>query len=307
MTLCDSKRRQEYGTKKIKKRVGALLLAGTMLFSSASQFNSTVYAEDSLEDSKKVAELQEKFNELDVEFELKGATKFTGTPISGVHEIMNRDRKTEVEYDGWQLMELNIIIPYQDGLEVTSITPSIDSLYPQYSVVERDDKNSQWCYSFYFKQNGTYDFAIRYSLNGEENTINKSYSMEGLVSIKDIKMRRHLIDNYGEFSGVNYGEQYVTREILSTIQYDPWGNIVYDFGKDGDNGSTARYTTSLDGLQYLTNIHGMYLYDCAKLAEGETIEPITKTYYPNMKLLRLTNITDSSNKPELFMDQYSTK
>ena len=58
---------------------------------------------------------------------------------------------------------------------------------------------------------------------------------------------------------------------------------------------TSQYTTSLDGLQYLTNIHGMYLYDCARLAKGETIEPITQGYYPNMKLFRLTNITDSSN------------
>ena len=83
--------------------------------------------------------------------------------------------------------------------------------------------------------------------------------------------------------------------MLAKTLYDPWGNIVYDFGKDGDNGSTAQYTTSLDGLQYLTNIHGMYLYDCARLAKGETIEPIAQGYYPNMKLFRLTNITDSSN------------
>ena len=244
------------------------------------------------EDKTKVAANQN--DELNVDIQLKGATFFDGTPWSGTTQtILEYDR--EVPYNGWQLMQLTVEIPYQDGLEITSIEPSAESLYPEYSEIKKDDKNSKWTYTFYFYDNGTYNFTINYSLNGTEHSVTKSYTVEGLVSIKDAAMRRHLINNYGEFTGLSHqGGQYVTEEILATPQYDPWGNLVFDFGKDGDNGSTAKYTTSLDGLQYLTNIHGMYLFDCSRLAKGETIEPITNTYYPNLKQLRITEISDNS-------------
>ena len=233
---------------------------------------------------------------LDTTFQLKGATFFDGSPMWGTTQTLIDHKGVEVPYDGWQLMQLDIEIPYQEKLEVTSIQPAVESLYPEYSMIEKDDKNSKWTYSFFFKENGNYNFTINYSLDSANYSTDVSYNVEGLVSIKDIAMRRHLINTYGEFSGLSYqGGQYVTKDMLAKTLYDPWGNIVYDFGKDGDNGSTAQYTTSLDGLQYLTNIHGMYLYDCARLAKGETIEPITQGYYPNMKLFRLTNITDSSN------------
>ncbi len=244
------------------------------------------------EDKTKVAANQN--DELNVDIQLKGATFFDGTPWSGTTQtILEYDR--EVPYNGWQLMQLTVEIPYQDGLEITSIEPSAESLYPEYSEIKKDDKNSKWTYTFYFYDNGTYNFTINYSLNGTEHSVTKSYTVEGLVSIKDAAMRRHLINNYGEFTGLSHqGGQYVTEEILATPQYDPWGDLVFDFGKDGDNGSTAKYTTSLDGLQYLTNIHGMYLFDCSRLAKGETIEPITNTYYPNLKQLRITEISDNS-------------
>ena len=244
------------------------------------------------EDKTKVVANQN--DELNVDIQLKGATFFDGTPWSGTTQtILEYDR--EVPYNGWQLMQLTVEIPYQDGLEITSIEPSAESLYPEYSEIKKDDKNSKWTYTFYFYDNGTYNFTINYSLDGTEHSVTKSYTVEGLVSIKDAAMRRHLINNYGEFTGLSHqGGQYVTEEILATPQYDPWGNLVFDFGKDGDNGSTAKYTTSLDGLQYLTNIHGMYLFDCSRLAKGETIEPITNTYYPNLKQLRITEISDNS-------------
>ena len=244
------------------------------------------------EDKTKVVANQN--DELNVDIQLKGATFFDGTPWSGTTQtILEYDR--EVPYNGWQLMQLTVEIPYQDGLEITSIEPSAESLYPEYSEIKKDDKNSKWTYTFYFYDNGTYNFTINYSLNGTEHSVTKSYTVKGLVSIKDAAMRRHLINNYGEFTGLSHqGGQYVTEEILATPQYDPWGNLVFDFGKDGDNGSTAKYTTSLDGLQYLTNIHGMYLFDCSRLAKGETIEPITNTYYPNLKQLRITEISDNS-------------
>ena len=233
-------------------------------------------------------------NEIQAEIQLKGATFFDGTPWSGTTQtIMEYNR--EVPYNGWQLMQLTVEIPYQDGLEITSIQPSAESIYPEYSEIKKDDANSKWTYKFYFYDNGIYDFKINYTLNGTAHSLTKSYTVEGLVAIKDTAMRRHLINNYGEFSGLDHqGGQYLTEEILSTPQYDPWGNLVFDFGKDGDNGSTAKYTTSLDGLQYLKNIHGMYLFDCSRLALGETIEPITNTYYPNMKQLRITEITENS-------------
>lgn len=263
-----------------------------------------------LSEISQTEDIQTKENELVVNFQLKGATYFDGTPWSGTPQKMVEYKEVEVPYNGWQLMQLTVEIPYQDGLEVTSIQPSVESLYPEYSKVEKDDKNSKWIYKFYFYKNGTYDFTIDYTLNGEQKAVTRSHSVEGLVSIKDAAMRRHLINEYGDLSGISWNSgQYVTEDILGTPLYDPWGNLSFDFGKDGDNGSTAQYTTSLDGLQYLKNIHGMYLFDCRKLAPGETIEPITKTVYPNMELFRLTEITESSNNmpegsytPEMIAD-----
>ena len=111
-------------------------------------------------------------------------------------------------------------------------------------------------------------------------------------------MRRHLIHNYGEFSGFDHQDgQYVTKDFLSRPLYDPWGNLSFDFGKDTDNGSTAQYTTSLDGLQYLTNIHGMDLYICQSLVPGETIAPVTQGYYPQMKRFRVSNINERPRMP----------
>ena len=235
--------------------------------------------------------------ELDVDIQLKGATFFDGTPWSGTTQTI-REYNRDVPYTGWQLMQLTVEIPYQDGLEITSIEPSADSIYPEYSQLKRDDKNSKWTYTLYFYDNGTYNFTINYSLNGTEHTTTKSYTVEGLVFIKDVAMRRHLINTYGDLTGLSYqGGQYVTKEILAKPLYDTWGNLVFDFGKDGDNGSTAEYTTSLDGLQYLTNIHGMYLFDCSRLAQGETIEPVTQGYYPNMKSFRVSNLNKRPNMP----------
>ena len=180
------------------------------------------------EDKTKVVANQN--DELNVDIQLKGATFFDGTPWSGTTQtILEYDR--EVPYNGWQLMQLTVEIPYQDGLEITSIEPSAESLYPEYSEIKKDDKNSKWTYTFYFYDNGTYNFTINYSLNGTEHSVTKSYTVEGLVSIKDAAMRRHLINNYGEFTGLSHqGGQYVTEEILATPQYDPWGNLVFDFG-----------------------------------------------------------------------------
>lgn len=243
-------------------------------------------------------------SELNVDLKLKGATFFKGTPEWGITENFVDYKNVEVPYDEWQLMQLNIEIPYQNGLEVKSVEPSTESLYPQYSSVKKDDTHSKWTYTFFFKKDGTYDFTINYSVNGIEKSSVKSYTVEGLVAIKDIAMRKHLIDIYGDLTGLNYqGGQYVTKKILATTLYDPSGNIYFDFGKDGDNGSTAKYTTSLDGLQYLTNIQGMYLFKCSNLNSGETIEPITKTYYPNMKYLRITDITN--NKTDLPKNSYT--
>ena len=68
----------------------------------------------------------------------------------------------EVPYDGWQLMQLDIEIPYQEVRTITSIQPAVESLYPEYSMIEKDDKNSKWTYSFFFKENGNYNFTINY-------------------------------------------------------------------------------------------------------------------------------------------------
>ncbi len=236
------------------------------------------------EDKTKVVANQN--DELNVDIQLKGATFFDGDPFWGTTQTILEHNK-EVPYNGWQLMQLTVEIPYQDGLEITSIEPSAESIYPEYSEIKKDDKNSKWTYTFYFYDNGTYNFTINYSLNGTEHSVTKAYTVEGLVPIKDVAMRRHLINNYGEFTGLSYqGGQYVTKDILAK---EP--NVgFFTFGLDGDNGRTAENTTSLDGLQYLKNATGLYLHDCKKLVKGETIEPVTQGYYPNMKRFRVSDI-----------------
>ena len=235
--------------------------------------------------------------ELDVDIQLKGATFFDGTPWTGTTQTI-LEYGIDVPYNGWQLMKLEMSIPYQDGLDVKAITPSATSEYPDLSKLEKDDKKSLWTYDFYFYNNGTYEFTIDYTLNGENKTITTSFTIDGLVSIKNAAMRRHLIHNYGEFSGFDHQDgQYVTKDFLSRPLYDPWGNLSFDFGKDTDNGSTAQYTTSLDGLQYLTNIHGMDLYICQSLVPGETIAPVTQGYYPQMKRFRVSNINERPRMP----------
>ncbi len=231
--------------------------------------------------------------ELDVSFELKGATYFDGSPMWGTTQNFV-DFGGEVPYNGWQLMQVTLQIPHQDGLEVLNIQPSIESAYPNYSVVKKDDKSNNWLYTFFFYENGSYDFTINYNYNGSQQTTQVSYSVDGLVSIKDIAMRRHSINEYGEFSGLSFQDgQYVTKDILAMIPSVGF----FTFGLDGDNGRTAENTTSLDGLQYLTNATGLYLFDCKKLATGETIEPVTQGYYPNMKRFRVSELNQRPQMP----------
>ncbi|MDO4663384.1 MAG: SHIRT domain-containing protein, partial [Erysipelotrichaceae bacterium] len=233
-------------------------------------------------------------DELNATIELKGATYFDGTPWMGTHQYMVSDRTIEVPYNGWHLMQLTVEIPFQEGLEVKTITPSAASQYPDLSKIEKDDKNSKWTYPFFFYDNGKYDFTINYSLGGEDKTTVASFTVDGLVSIKDIAMRRHLINEYGEFSEIYYNSgQYVTKEILAMTPSVGF----FTFGLDGDNGRTAENTTSLDGLQYLTNATGLYLFDCKKLAPGETIAPVTQGYYPKMTRLRVSELNQRPQMP----------
>lgn len=233
-------------------------------------------------------------DELNTKIELKGATYFDGHPFWGTKQKMVSHGNAEVPYNGWQLMELNVEIPYQDGLEVKAVTPTATSQYPELSKLEKDDQNSKWIFPFFFYDNGKYDFTIDYTLAGEAKTTTVSFVVDSLVSIKDIAMRRHLINEYGEFSGLSYqGGQYVTKNILAMTPSVGF----FTFGLDGDNGRTAENTTSLDGLQYLTQATGLYLFKCQKLATGETIEPVTQGYYPNMKRFRVSELNSRPDMP----------
>ena len=81
--------------------------------------------------------------ELDVDIQLKGATFFDGTPWTGTTQTI-LEYGIDVPYNGWQLMKLEMSIPYQDGLDVKAITPSATSEYPDLSKLEKDDKKSLW-------------------------------------------------------------------------------------------------------------------------------------------------------------------
>lgn len=204
-----------------------------------------------------------------------------------------------IDYDGWQLMELDIKIPTAAGLEVTEILPKTPSLYPEYSTVEKTEK--EWNYSYYFKQNGTYEFTVKYNLNGTEGEATLSYTVEGLVSIQDIVMRYYLLYDGGFSVHDEYGyHNYLTEDSLSQKTYG-WG-----FGQGSDDKNTVKSLTSLDGLQYVSGMVNCYIFPCEKI---DSIEPLTQGYYPNLTHFRPTEISDNSTKlnpnsytPEMLAD-----
>lgn len=204
-----------------------------------------------------------------------------------------------IDYDGWQLMELDIKIPVAEGLEVTEILPKTPSLYPEYSTVEKTDK--EWKYPYYFKQNGTYEFTVKYNLNGKEAESNLSYTVEGLVSIQDPAMRRYLLKDGGFYIKDEYGyHDYLTKDSLSRETFG-WG-----FGQGSADEGRVKELTSLDGLQYVSGMVNCYIFPCENI---DSIEPLTQGYYPALTHFRPTEISQNSTKlnpdsytPEMLAD-----
>lgn len=189
-----------------------------------------------------------------------------------------------INYDGWQLMELEIAVPAIDGLEITEILPKTPSLYPEYSTVKKNEKN--WEYSYYFKQNGTYEFVVKYNLNGQQLETILNYTVDGLVSIKDIEMRYYLLMDGGfnvhDENGYHY---YLTKDSLSRETHG-WG-----FGQGSSDERKVEKLTSLDGLQYVSGMVNCYIFPCDKI---DSIKPLTQGYYPRLTSFRPTEITDNS-------------
>ena len=193
---------------------------------------------------------------------------FDGHPILFLEErrYINSDRSI-IPYNGMQLMELIVKFRMQEGLEIQGITPSAASQYPEILLkLKRTIKIKNGHIAFIFIK--TEHKEIYYQLlvlNRENKITSTSFTVDGLVSIKDIAMRRHLIE-YGEFSVPLSRRSICNSSILAK---EPSVGF-FTFGLDGDDGTTAEYTTSLDGLQYTE--YRTYFYDCKKACRGETIK-----------------------------------
>lgn len=139
----------------LNKKVTPLLIALAMPLGLISP---TILAQGPVDDTQLVSDGQVVANdELNATIQLTGATYFDGHPFWGTKQIMTLDGRTEVPYNGWQLMELDVEIPFQEGLEIKSITPSVASQYSDLSNLVKDDQNAKWSYPFFLCQ-----WAVRF-------------------------------------------------------------------------------------------------------------------------------------------------
>lgn len=212
-----------------------------------------------------------------------------------------------LSYNGWQLMEVRITIPKQEGVLVTNVVPSVASLYPEYSVLE--DGADAYTYSYYVKDNGTYDFQIEYTVNGVPTTKNVQYTLSGMIYIPDITMRAYLLQaidpnkyqGYITEQDVREGRYYLSADnYTSDHQIDPgcFGGPDYYFA----------YVKDLTGVEYMTtmrqiNFYSSYFYKSQ--LDVQTLEPMTHGYYPNMTRFQLTGPYDADTK--LSPDAYDSE
>ena len=135
----------------MKKKLLSIFLSLSLIFSSIASISVAFAEEPELEKISTEKVVQQ--DGIEVRMDMKAGSKIKiCTSLNGGNADPENvgeyfDGK-EVPYDGWQLMKIDINIPQKDGLKVNSITPSVESLQPNYSKLsEKDDKYN---YSFYF-------------------------------------------------------------------------------------------------------------------------------------------------------------
>ena len=310
----------------MKKKLLSIIMSLVMIFTIIP--NSIVFANEESKDHPNSVDLINQ-DGLDGSITLKSGSGFKfDYPFGGCDEyfegLYNQKDKSKInedEYDGWQIMKIQIKISKKSGLEVKEIIPDnykevvptrIKEAYKEYFELQEDD--TEYVYNYYMKGNGTYSFTIRYSLDGVEKESKVSYkTKENLLNIPDVNMMTALYVGFGDSNAYQTDDDYVTEEFLNATQETfPGGKEGTLFGfRNGTIKNILPKIKSLEGVQYLDNL--LYL----DLAQGMTssnlsdlykdnfgfggIEPITEGYYEKLDEFRVSE----GNKPDIPLESYS--
>ncbi len=305
-----------HNRKKYFKSVSAILMSSMMIATSIT-VNPPIYAEDvnrvnlnieNIENGEEVEKqsiLKEEYyigNASD--FEKKNAFAYDYEEVLKNNlkkDGIDKTKKIIVNYDGWQLMQLQIHIPKQDGLEILEIVPKIPSLYSDVTntgVIE--EEKDYWKYNYYFKNNGSYEFNVKYKLNGEEKTDTIEYNINQMIKVDDINMRKYLINKYVENNKFGLDGYYLSLDKMQDLEpYESGEGRFVTFGQGKDEERKVEGIKSLDSIQYAKAMKNLYIFNCPEL---KTIEPLAEGEYPIMQCFRMTEIdsNESKLKPEAY-------
>ncbi len=305
----------------MKKKLLSIIMSLVMIFTIIP--NSIVFANEESKDHPNAVDLINQ-DGLEGSISLKSGSGFKlDYPFGGCDEyfegLYNQKDKSKInedEYDGWQIMKIQIKISKKSGLEVKEIIPDnykevvptrIKEAYKEYFELQEDD--TEYVYNYYMKGNGTYSFTIRYILDGVEKESKVSYkTKENLLNIPDVNMMTALYVGFGDSMAWSDDEDYVTEEFLNETR------IHFEDGVDGtifgENNNTIQYILpkikSIEGVQYLSKLLDVRLSGGYSLSNIESIEPLSKGYYEKLYIFRVTDlgelspkIPESSYTPEL--------
>lgn len=221
----------------------------------------------------------------------------------------------DLEYDGWQLMKLVLTIPTKDGVVVNKIEPKEEGLYPELSKLEK--KEGTYTYTYYFKQNGTYTFDISYTLNGVEGAEQVEYKVEDLFEVPDLTMRAYFLiaidpnqyRGYVTITDVKEGRFYNNPPAAGSDDV-PYIKDDWLIGCSGGADGFLTYVKNMDGIQYAESMYHIKFdeirsHQYKNPIDVDSLEPLTKGYYPNMSEFRITEIGGS--KSYLKKDAYDSK
>ena len=120
----------------MKKKLLSIFLSLSLIFSSIASI-SVSFAEESSSTEKVVQQ-----DEIEVRMDMKAGSEIKtrnnfGPDPKNTTEYFDGKK---IEYDGWQLMKIDVNIPKKEGLVVESIKTNVDSLKPNYSKISEDGK-----------------------------------------------------------------------------------------------------------------------------------------------------------------------
>ena len=242
--------------------------------------------------------------EVDIALRAGSKIKLTTRPDGGNADPANVTelfQGEEIEYDGWQLMKLVVTIPAQTGLDVTGVIPETPSLYPDLSVLKKE--NDSFVYTYYFKGNDTYTFDISYTLNGVSGAEKAEYTVDDLLELPDITMRAYFLQScdpnqyrgYTTKTDLREGRYYTNPPPAGTDEV-PYITEHWLVGNAGGPDGFLSYVKNLEGIQYVESLYQLNFHEHSYYKKDpidvESLEPLTRGYYPEVHEFRVTNIDD---------------